>query len=118
MRAWRILTALIAAVVISFSHANSASAAVKKHRVSHAAPAKKQSRRKVADVQPYRGALVEDADSGKVLYELNADMPWPPASMAKMMLLLVADAQVRAGRFKLDGPGLVSERSAHTRVCR
>src|SRR5580698_3884155 len=62
----------------------------------------------------YRAALLEDADTGKVLYEDNADMQWPPASMAKMMLLLVASEQIKAGRFSLQDPVRVSERSAHT----
>ena len=62
----------------------------------------------------YRAALLEDADTGKVLLEDNADMQWPPASMAKMMLLLVATEQIKAGRFSLDDPVRVSERSAHT----
>jgi len=62
----------------------------------------------------YRGALLEDAATGRVLYQENADMEWPPASMAKMMLLLVADEQVKAGRFKLDEPVRISERSAST----
>jgi D-alanyl-D-alanine carboxypeptidase (penicillin-binding protein 5/6) len=62
----------------------------------------------------YRGALLEDADTGKVLFEDNADMPWPPASIAKMMLLLVATEQIKAGRFSSADPVRVSERSAHT----
>lgn len=62
----------------------------------------------------YKGALLVDAESGRVLYELNADMAWPPASMAKMMLLLVAEEQIKAGRFSDNDPVRVSERSAHT----
>jgi len=62
----------------------------------------------------YRGALLEDADTGKVLFEENADMEWPPASMAKMMLLLVASEEIKNGRFTLDDPVRISERSAHT----
>jgi D-alanyl-D-alanine carboxypeptidase (penicillin-binding protein 5/6) len=62
----------------------------------------------------YKGAILEDADSGKVLYENNSDMEWPPASMAKMMLLLVAEEQIKAGRFTTQDPVRVSERSAHT----
>jgi D-alanyl-D-alanine carboxypeptidase (penicillin-binding protein 5/6) len=62
----------------------------------------------------YKGALLEDADSGRVLMAYNADMEWPPASMAKMMLLLVAQEQINAGRFKSDELVRISERSAHT----
>ncbi len=62
----------------------------------------------------YRAALLEDADTGRVLYEDNAEMAWPPASMAKMMLLLVASEQIKSGRFSMDDPVRVSERSAHT----
>src|ERR1700681_3732657 len=47
----------------------------------------------------YHGALLEDAETGKVLFEENGDMEWPPASMAKMMLLLVAYENVKNGRF-------------------
>jgi serine-type D-Ala-D-Ala carboxypeptidase (penicillin-binding protein 5/6) len=61
-----------------------------------------------------RGALVEDADTGRVLYAYNADMPWPPASMAKMMMLLVAEDQIRAGRVHLNDPVVVSSYAAHT----
>ena len=62
----------------------------------------------------YRAALIEDADTGRVLFEDNADMQWPPASMAKMMLLLIASEQLKRGRFSIDDPVRVSERSAHT----
>ncbi|HEY2104227.1 MAG TPA: D-alanyl-D-alanine carboxypeptidase family protein [Candidatus Binataceae bacterium] len=61
-----------------------------------------------------RGALVEDADTGRVLYAYNADMPWPPASMAKMMMLLVAEDQVRSGRLHLTDPVRISANAAHT----
>ena len=62
----------------------------------------------------YKGALLEDADSGRVLMAYNADMEWPPASMAKMMLLLVAQEQINSGRFSGNDPVRISERSAHT----
>ncbi len=62
----------------------------------------------------YRAALLVDADTGKILFEDNADMQWPPASMAKMMLLLVATEQIKSGRVGIDDPVRISERSAHT----
>jgi len=68
----------------------------------------------MASAQLYKAALLEDADSGRVLMASNADMEWPPAWMAKMMLLLVAQEQINSGRFKSDELVRVSERSAHT----
>jgi D-alanyl-D-alanine carboxypeptidase (penicillin-binding protein 5/6) len=62
----------------------------------------------------YRAALLEYADSGQVLFQQNADMEWPPASMAKMMLLLVAEDQIHSGRFKLTDPVVISARAATT----
>ena len=70
--------------------------------------------RAVSAVPLYRGALLEDADTGKVLFATNADMEWPPASMAKMMLVLVAEDEINAGRLSLNDPVRISERVAHT----
>lgn len=38
---------------------------------------------------PYIGAIVTDADSGKVIVEVNADAPAYPASVCKLMTLMV-----------------------------
>jgi D-alanyl-D-alanine carboxypeptidase (penicillin-binding protein 5/6) len=62
----------------------------------------------------YHAVLLEDADTGRVLYEQNAELVWPPASMAKMMLLLVAADQIRAGRFSLSSPVAISAHAAYT----
>ena len=51
---------------------------------------------------PYRAALLMDRDSGEVLFAKNEHLRWPPASMAKMMTLLIAMEQVRAGSLSLD----------------
>jgi D-alanyl-D-alanine carboxypeptidase (penicillin-binding protein 5/6) len=74
----------------------------------------KHSSRLKGPIPFYRGALLEDGETGKVLFEDNADMAWPPASMAKMMLLLIASEQIKSGRFSLNDPVRISERSAHT----
>jgi D-alanyl-D-alanine carboxypeptidase (penicillin-binding protein 5/6) len=62
----------------------------------------------------YHAEVLEDADSGAVLYAKNPNLQWPPASMAKMMLLLVASDQIRAGRVSINDPVRISERSAAT----
>jgi D-alanyl-D-alanine carboxypeptidase (penicillin-binding protein 5/6) len=93
-------------------------AAASVHRAHHhkhraVATAGKQSAARGA-APLFTGSILEDADTGQVLYSLNADMPWPPASMAKMMLLLVAEDELDAGHCRLADPVRVSERAAMT----
>jgi D-alanyl-D-alanine carboxypeptidase (penicillin-binding protein 5/6) len=65
-------------------------------------------------VTPRHGALLEDADTGRILYSENPSLAWPPASMAKMMMLLVAEDQIHAGRFSYNTPVRISFTSATT----
>ena len=81
---------LSAAVVLTASPAGATAQWRRVHHTKHTASA--------APAPLYKGALLEDADSGRVLMAYNADMEWPPASMAKMMNLLVAQEQINAGR--------------------
>src|SRR6266851_7540168 len=76
------------------------------------------SRRAAGPVVMYHAALLEDADTGRVLYANNPNLTWPPASMAKMMLLLVANDQIAAGRVSYNTPVRISYRSAMTRGSR
>ncbi|HEV2170415.1 MAG TPA: D-alanyl-D-alanine carboxypeptidase family protein [Candidatus Binatus sp.] len=107
------ISMLSAAIVLG---ASSAGATAQWRRVHvHKAGHSRHSPRAATSGGPlYKGALLEDADSGRVLMAYNADMEWPPASMAKMMLLLVAQEQINAGRFSGNDPVRISERSAHT----
>jgi D-alanyl-D-alanine carboxypeptidase (penicillin-binding protein 5/6) len=56
-----------------------------------------------------RQAILVDADSGAVLFQHNADVLMPPASMSKLMTLAVAFKALKAGTTKLDEEFLVSE---------
>lgn len=47
---------------------------------------------------------VVDQDSGTVLAEKDANKRWPPASMTKMMTVLIAMERVRDGSLSLDEP--------------
>lgn len=49
-----------------------------------------------------------EAESGIVLMEKNADLPRPPASMLKMMQMLLVEEGVRAGLWHYDMPVRVS----------
>lgn len=66
----------------------------------------------------YHSALIEDAESGNILYSYNPTLQWPPASMAKMMLLLVAEDQIKTSRVSLNDPVRISERAAATQGSR
>jgi serine-type D-Ala-D-Ala carboxypeptidase (penicillin-binding protein 5/6) len=101
--------AILSAAIVLAALPAGASTRSRRHRVGHA---KRAARATGAPL--YKGALLEDADSGRVLMAYNADMEWPPASMAKMMLLLVTQEQINAGRFSGNDLVRISERSAHT----
>jgi serine-type D-Ala-D-Ala carboxypeptidase (penicillin-binding protein 5/6) len=79
------------------------------HRIAH---------RSTRPIPLYHSALVEDAESGNILYSYNPTLQWPPASMAKMMLLLVAEDQIKNGRMALNDPVRISERAAATQGSR
>jgi D-alanyl-D-alanine carboxypeptidase (penicillin-binding protein 5/6) len=52
----------------------------------------------------YRAALLMDADSGTVLFEKDPHRQSPPASMTKMMLILLIAERVRDGSMHWDDP--------------
>ena len=60
----------------------------------------------------YTSALVLEASTGRVLFEDNADMPVPTASMAKMMTLLITMDEIQQGNLKYDTPVTISARAS------
>jgi D-alanyl-D-alanine carboxypeptidase (penicillin-binding protein 5/6) len=56
-------------------------------------------------------ALVEDFDTGTVLYEKGADDPVPPASTAKLLTAEIVFSQLKEGRLHLDDIFDVSEKA-------
>lgn len=59
-----------------------------------------------------RGAILIEASTGTVLFEQNADQSFPPASVTKIMTLLLVAEALDAGRFTLNDPVTVSEYAA------
>ena len=57
-----------------------------------------------AQARAYKGAIVMDAATGKVLFEDNADVVSPPASMTKLMTYAVLDDKIRSGALSLTTP--------------
>lgn len=56
-------------------------------------------------------ALVIDYNTGQILFEQNADVPLPPASMSKLMTLNMLFEAIDDGRVQLDTTFTVSERA-------
>jgi D-alanyl-D-alanine carboxypeptidase (penicillin-binding protein 5/6) len=54
-------------------------------------------------------AILVDYATGSVLYQRNADAPMPPASMAKLMTMLLVFEALRDGRLTLDTEFVISE---------
>ena len=57
-------------------------------------------------------SILIDADSGTVLFENNADEKLPPASVTKVMTMLLIMEAVDSGRISLDDQVTVSEHAA------
>ncbi|MBI3024174.1 MAG: serine hydrolase [Candidatus Tectomicrobia bacterium] len=54
------------------------------------------------DKPPFKAAILIEADSGQVLEEQNADEKLVPASIVKMMVMLLVTEAVEKGVHKLD----------------
>ncbi|MDQ0872236.1 D-alanyl-D-alanine carboxypeptidase (penicillin-binding protein 5/6) [Paenibacillus sp. V4I3] len=59
-----------------------------------------------------KSAIIMEASTGAVLYELNADEAFPPASMAKMMTEYLAMESIKEGKFKWDSPVTATKNAA------
>ncbi|PTQ51613.1 MAG: D-alanyl-D-alanine carboxypeptidase [Brockia lithotrophica] len=67
----------------------------------------------VPDLAPNaKAAILIEATTGAVLYEKEADTPLPPASMTKVMTMLLVAEAVDAGRIRLEDRVVASERAA------
>ena len=87
------------------NHRQEKSAKVKKSRaVRH--------RLRMLSKDPYLGAIVADASTGKVLFEDGADVKGYPASIVKLMDLLIILEAVDAGQISLDDRITISAESA------
>ena len=109
------LTLLSAAAVLAATPAKSTakkSGTAKKAKVVAAAkPAVKKAEAKPAAAppvqsahrrSPYVGAISAEANTGKILFEDNADVEAYPASVTKLMTLLLVLEDVKAGKYGLN----------------
>lgn len=59
-----------------------------------------------------RSAVLMEASSGRILYEKNSNEPLPPASVTKVMTLLLVMEAIDDGKIKLEDMVTVSEHAA------
>jgi D-alanyl-D-alanine carboxypeptidase (penicillin-binding protein 5/6) len=107
-----LMIGLAALMIAGQSAAQAAAPKAKSPKVPAApAPAKTTKRASIAR-QPYLGAIVIDAASGKVIFEDQADAKGYPASVLKLMDLLIILERVKAGQLSLQDPVTVSARAS------
>lgn len=109
----QLMISIAAAIVVAGAAPALAASHAGRHRHSH-----HRSRHTAGPVVRYHAALLEDADTGRVLFAINPNLVWPPASMTKMMLLLIANEQIETGRVSYTTLVEISNRSALTRGSR
>ena len=54
-------------------------------------------------------AILIDARTGRVMFEKNADLPVPPASMSKLMTMIMVFEGLKSGKLTLDQEFVISE---------
>jgi D-alanyl-D-alanine carboxypeptidase (penicillin-binding protein 5/6) len=79
-----------------------------------AAPANKSARSKSIARDPWLGAIVLDADTGKVLFENQADSKGYPASVLKLMDLLIILEKIDQKQLSLQDQVPVSAKASQT----
>ena len=82
------------------------------HGVAFPSSAAARARIRTLSREPYLGAMALDVTTGKILYENNADTQGYPASVIKLMDLLIVLEKVRAGQLRLDTKVSVTARAS------
>jgi serine-type D-Ala-D-Ala carboxypeptidase (penicillin-binding protein 5/6) len=103
---------LLAMLAIAMSLAPSPALAARRHhaRVAAAAPARGASKDEMQG--PYAEACVLEPVTGTVIFEVNDHQPWPTASLAKMMLMLIVAEKIHDGSLKLSDQVTTSRKAA------
>jgi len=67
---------------------------------------------KASSSPPYEAAILVEADTGKIIFGKNIHKRWPPASMNKMMLMLIVMEKVEEGEIGLEDKITISARAS------
>lgn len=109
-----VATLLVAVAVCGWWLTPAALAAQSKAGSPAKPAAKPAARPNTVSKDPYVGAIVVDAASGRVLFEDNADARGYPASVLKIMGLLIVLEKVQAGQLSLSDPVTASAKASKT----
>ncbi|MEJ5376093.1 MAG: D-alanyl-D-alanine carboxypeptidase family protein [bacterium] len=99
------------AVSKSSSQAKLKTQSVSSNRSSNGSKGRSTRRAQAPALEPFKAAVVMDAASGKLVYAHDPHKKLVPASLTKMMLVLVVMEKVRAGKLRLSEPVTASERT-------
>jgi D-alanyl-D-alanine carboxypeptidase (penicillin-binding protein 5/6) len=61
---------------------------------------------------PYVAAILMEPKTGQIIFEQEIHKPWPPASLTKMMLMLIVMEKVKQGALSLTDPVEVSAQAS------
>jgi D-alanyl-D-alanine carboxypeptidase (penicillin-binding protein 5/6) len=96
---------LLLVIAASFAAGLLPAEAATTRRDSNAAPSE-------VDHNAYRSAIVIDAATGRVLFEDNADVQNPPASVTKLMTFLIIAEKIKHSELALDTPVTITAEAA------
>ena len=88
--------------------------AARRHHAAASAPAEEESAASTSStgLGPYTEACVLEPTTGTVIFEANDHTPWPTASLAKMMLMLIVAEKIHDGSLKLTDQITTSRKAA------
>jgi D-alanyl-D-alanine carboxypeptidase (penicillin-binding protein 5/6) len=109
-----LLSGLIAVMVTGGTVARAAARKTAKAQAAHGAATSKPASANSIARSPYLGAIVVDAATGAVLFEDQADAKGYPASVLKLMDLLIILERIEGGQLSLQDPVPVSVKSSKT----
>jgi serine-type D-Ala-D-Ala carboxypeptidase (penicillin-binding protein 5/6) len=105
----------LAIMVVAAASSRPALAARRHHAAAAAASASEEESAASASntaLGAYAEACVLEPTTGTVIFEANDRTPWPTASLAKMMLMLIVAEKIHDGSLKLTDPITTSRKAA------
>jgi serine-type D-Ala-D-Ala carboxypeptidase (penicillin-binding protein 5/6) len=105
---------VVVAIAIAASVSPRSAFAARRHHAAAAASAEEESAASASNpaLGAYSEACVVEPTTGTVIFESNDHAPWPTASLAKMMLMLIVAEKIHDGSLKLTDQITTSRKAA------